>query len=288
MEKAVKLKLLDELEFSLAPKYKSLLPDYYRTIYSSVPNRSIVRDIIREPLKTIPIMSYLKSGISKHLSSIDSILAVSKSIPYEMGENWIPQVRVLQPGIGTDEILTRNHRNKDEKEHIMYCARLIPTKGILEVPLIWKAFLRHSGERYDLHVAGGFANQQTEEIFKTLVRRLGVEESIKYRGYLDRRTLIHNLACAKAVLYPSHLDSYSLVVLESLALGIQVVAYDIPAIRMNFSKSAGVEMVDEFDIEGIAGQLRQSIESPIAWKEKPPPSWDQVLESEIGFAKNLH
>jgi glycosyltransferase involved in cell wall biosynthesis len=287
-EKAVKLKMLDKFQVSLAPKYNSLLPDYYRSIYSGEPNRRIVRDIIREPLETAPTINYLKSKVLKHLSSVDSILAVSKSIPYEMGANWIPRVRVLQPGVATDEILTKSHKNKGKKKHIIYYARLIPTKGILEVPLIWKTFLRQSGERYNLHIAGRFANQQTEEIFKTLVSRLGIEGSLKYLGYLDKRTLIHNVSSAKAVLYPSHLDANSLVVLESLTLGTQVIAYDIPAIRMNYSKSNGVETADEFNTDGIARKLRQSIENPITWKEMTPPNWDQVVESEIEFAKNLH
>jgi glycosyltransferase involved in cell wall biosynthesis len=287
LEKAVRLTLLDGFNLSLAPKFRSLLPDYYRSIYSGLPNRGTVRDIIREPLWIVPILSYLKSRVSKHLNSIDNIFAVSKSIPCEMGEKWLPKVRVLQPGVATDEILTKNHGKQGEKNHILYYARLTPTKGVLEVPLIWKAFLRHSGERYNLHIAGRFENHQTEEIFKTLVNRLGVERSIKYLGYLDRPSLINNIACAKVILYPSHLDSVSLVVLESLALGVPVIAYNIPAIRMNYSKSDGVEMVDEFDISGIAGKLRQSIQSPFTIKEMTQHSWDQVVASEIEFAKNL-
>jgi len=50
--------------------------------------------------------------------------------------------------------------------------------------------------------------------------------------------------------YPSHEDSFSLVVLESLALGTMVVAYDIPAIREVYGDL--VYTVQEGDINSMA------------------------------------
>ncbi len=287
IEKAVKLKLLDEFKISFAPKYRSLLPNYYRSIYANAPTRSIFRDIIREPLVTIPQLCYLKSIAANNLNSIDSVLAVSKSIPYEMGENWVHRTKILQPSVAGDELLTKSYNVKREKRHIMYYARLIPHKGILEVPLIWKAFLKSSNERCNLHIAGRFANPQTEALFKTLTSRLKVESSIKYLGYLNRSTLIQNVASAKAIVYPSHLDANPLVVQESLALGTKVVAYDIPAIRFNYSKNSGVAVVDEFDVNGVAEKLNQSIEDPYMCSKEILPNWEQAVESEIEFAKNL-
>ncbi|MGC9106484.1 MAG: glycosyltransferase, partial [Thermoprotei archaeon] len=56
----------------------------------------------------------------------------------------------------------------------------------------------------------------------------------------------------KLFIYPTHVDGFSLAVLESLALGTPVVAYGIPAIRTVYSGLSAVKIVEEFDQEGAA------------------------------------
>nr|WP_243665692.1 glycosyltransferase [Vulcanisaeta sp. JCM 16159] len=60
-------------------------------------------------------------------------------------------------------------------------------------------------------------------------------------------------------MYPSHVDSFPLVILETLALGTSVVAYDIPAIRLIYGKLRPVHIVHEYDTRSMAQEVRRLI-----------------------------
>jgi glycosyltransferase involved in cell wall biosynthesis len=54
------------------------------------------------------------------------------------------------------------------------------------------------------------------------------------------------------LIYPSHCDTFSLVVLESLCLGTSVVAYNIPAITSIYRNLPAVRIVEEYDYKNMA------------------------------------
>ncbi|WP_236749113.1 glycosyltransferase [Acidianus manzaensis] len=57
---------------------------------------------------------------------------------------------------------------------------------------------------------------------------------------------------ARALIYSSHTDSFSLVILESLALGTPVVAYDLPGPKSAYKGLDAVKFVKEFDVKTMA------------------------------------
>jgi Glycosyltransferase len=54
---------------------------------------------------------------------------------------------------------------------------------------------------------------------------------VEYLGFVSQDKLIDVVSKAKVLVYPSHFDSFPLVILESLALGTPVIAYKIPGVR---------------------------------------------------------
>jgi len=72
-------------------------------------------------------------------------------------------------------------------------------------------------------------------------------------GYRPIEEVYSTVAKAKVLIYPSHQDGFSLVVLDTLALGTSVVAYDIPAIRFVFSNLKPVRAVREYDVRKWRG-----------------------------------
>ena len=77
-------------------------------------------------------------------------------------------------------------------------------------------------------MAGRLNDGATERAFAREVRRLGLD-GVRLTGWLSKEELYGLLSRAKVLLYPSHSDSFSIVVLESLACGTPVVAYASPA-----------------------------------------------------------
>jgi len=75
---------------------------------------------------------------------------------------------------------------------------------------------------------------------------------VRLTGGLSKAELYGLLSRAKVLLYPSHSDSFSIVVLESLACGTPVVAYDIPGPRSVYGDLPAVRFVKEFDRRAMA------------------------------------
>lgn len=278
--------MFDSLDLRFLAEYSSI-SGYYQFLSSSFRERvtNVLNGKLIRLLGETPLTFYYKIKNSKRLSRIDKVLAVSSSIPYEMGEKWMGKIRILRPGIGVDEISTEFHNGTiNKKEYVFHFARLAPTKGILEIPLIWRKLQEISKEKKVLYIAGQFNDHRVEEAFATLVNKLNLTNSIHYLGYVDRKTLSRAIAEAKAILYPSHLDSSSLVVLESLALGTPVVAYDIPAIKYNYSDNAGVHMVPEYNMNAMALELNKVLQTESRNQRETLPTWDEVTRTEIEMA----
>jgi glycosyltransferase involved in cell wall biosynthesis len=127
-----------------------------------------------------------------------------------------------------------------------------PEKGIFELPKIIKILKGEYDEDVKLKVMGAFPNDGVRRIFFSLVRRYGVENNIEYLGFVSEEEKHEIVAKAKVLIYPSHSDWFSLVILESLALGTPVVAYDIPGPKSVFGDLPGVLFVREFDVRGSA------------------------------------
>lgn len=250
--------------------YESISPTLRRKIVSILHTTMIAR----------AQSDYYKLTISNNLSGIDEVFAVSKSVPFEMGHSWVNKIAILKPAvaIGQDWNQTTEKRKED---YVLYYARLIPEKGILEVPLIWKEFLKCSPKNVKLYVVGAFKDKRVENAFYGLIDKLGLKNKIICLGYVERKRLTNLVAHASAVVYPSHLDAMPLVVLECLSLGTPVVSYDIPSITLNYSNIAAVNIVPEYDVDAMAHKLVELIQSEDVFSGVQQPTWNQVTENEL-------
>jgi glycosyltransferase involved in cell wall biosynthesis len=72
------------------------------------------------------------------------------------------------------------------------------------------------------------------------VSKYNLRDNIEFLGQQDKAKLLNIVTNSYLTVYPSYVDSFSLVTLESLACGMPVVAYNISAIRHNFGKCKAV------------------------------------------------
>jgi glycosyltransferase involved in cell wall biosynthesis len=91
-----------------------------------------------------------------------------------------------------------------------------------------------------LAVCGIVEKEGVVEKFLKEVSKYDLSDNIEFLGQQDAARLLDVVASSYLTVYPSYLDSFSLVTLESLACGTPVIAYDIPAIRHNFGKCDAV------------------------------------------------
>ena len=87
---------------------------------------------------------------------------------------------------------------------------------------------------------------------------------------------------SRVFIYPSHVDSFGIVVAEALSCGLPVVAYDIPALRYYYGDCGAVKLVKEGDIEGMVNAVKEFLKGEyhdIAKACAKKYSWDKVALS---------
>jgi glycosyltransferase involved in cell wall biosynthesis len=70
-------------------------------------------------------------------------------------------------------------------------------------------------------------------------KKLGIENKVVFTGFVPREKRFEIVAKARLMLYPSHVDSFSYAVLESLHLGTPVWATEYQALEIYYSKCSG-------------------------------------------------
>jgi glycosyltransferase involved in cell wall biosynthesis len=156
---------------------------------------------------------------------------------------------VIRPGNAFDKELL-SYRNRGKEDYVVFWSRLNQDKGISDLLDIMNIIRKR--RRIKLVVMGKFFDRYNEKRFWSKVRKYNLD--VEYLGFVDERKKREVVSKAKLFIYPTHVDGFSLVVLESLALGTPVVAYDIPAIRSVYKGINAVKIVKEFDKEGMASE----------------------------------
>jgi len=223
------------------------------------------------------------------LKNFNSIIAVSRAIPIDMGEKWIPRVKSLDPGVSLDPYDVSLINNLNSKVHvredyIIFGGRPIPEKGIVEGLLAFKNILRHH-KKMKL-VIHGFLEESSVMNINRICKKLELTYKVRITGYIPRDELFRSYAKARLMIYPSHMDSFSYTVLEALCLGLPVVAYRIPALELYYNDIEGIYLVDELDLESFSNKAIELLE-----KESNPVgmpkirNWDDIIDEEVSLVE---
>jgi glycosyltransferase involved in cell wall biosynthesis len=103
-----------------------------------------------------------------------------------------------------------------------------------------------------LVITGNFDRTFKEEkIFWKMVNKYNLKDKIIYKEYLNTSELYSEIASSKLLIYPSHGDSFSLSIAQSLSLHTPVVAYDIAGLNI-YKKFRVVKLVKEFDYKAMS------------------------------------
>jgi glycosyltransferase involved in cell wall biosynthesis len=140
---------------------------------------------------------------------------------------------VIDPGNGVNLEDFALEGYADKEYDAIFFARLIPEKGLYELPAIWKQVTERV-PKAKLAVAGVTENKKYVDDFTKMITECDLDRNVVFLGDLSQEDLRRSIRSSKLTLNPTRLDTFSLATLESLACGVPVIAYDIPAIRYNF------------------------------------------------------
>ncbi|MEM4619569.1 MAG: glycosyltransferase [Desulfurococcaceae archaeon] len=191
-------------------------------------------------------------------------------------------LKVLIPGVAVERELLDVSRSKMDNV-IIYYGRISREKGVFDLLKAW-SIIEKKVDAY-LYLAGRFEDYKTRIKFNETIKKYNLK-TVKYLGYLDRDRLFKVVSVASVLAYPSYRDSFSLTVLESLFMGLRVVAYEIPALSFLYRQNPNVELIPLGDFKKLASAIISNLEKPFEKDETTKKlldkysSWEKVAIEE--------
>lgn len=169
-----------------------------------------------------PVISFL-DDIAFRKS--DYVIAISKSIKRELeiyhnvGEE---KIKILCNGVNPDEFKI-NNKKANKVVRLLYVGRLVPQKGV-DVLLNSLYLAKKNGFNFELIIAGSGI---LEDNLKKLLHSLGLDESVKFSGFITRTELPKYYTQSDIFILPSRYEPFGMVLVEAMASGLPVIASDV-------------------------------------------------------------
>jgi glycosyltransferase involved in cell wall biosynthesis len=263
------------------PKFGSLNPT---NILKFVSHETKTKNISLMPRIGLALELFLHLKVAER----SMLVTVSSSIKEDFAY-LDPRIKfhVIDPGNGINIEDYAQERYPDKEYDAIFFARLVPQKGLYELPVIWR-LVTEKIPKAKLAIAGIVEDKKYVDDFKEMITKYDLDRNVVFLGELGQKDLRRSIRASKLTLNPSRLDAYSLATLESLACGVPVVAYDIPAIRYNFGRCDAVFRCPFNDNQDMAEKallilkeetLRKTLEKK-AIEYSADYSWPKVVRAE--------
>lgn len=131
----------------------------------------------------------------------------------------------------------------------VFLGRMHEQKGVFELPFVWREVLKARPDARLVVIGEGPHRRRCEEMF----HELGIAGSATFTGGIDEARKNELLARSRIGLSLSYEEGWGLSVTEFLAMGLPVVAYDLPVFRQVFPEQ--LESVKAGDRTAAARRL---------------------------------
>jgi len=183
--------------------------------------------------------------------------AVSQSTRDDLIARGIPAatIRVIYNGVDV-ETLTPDPNERSAQPLFSYLGRL---KRYKRVDLVIRAFALLEAPDARLEIAG---KGDDRDRLERLVARLGLDDRVRFRGYITEAQKRELLRRSWATVLASPKEGWGISNLESAACGTPVVAADSPGIRESVVDGETGFLVPGSDVAAYAAAMRGLVESP--------------------------
>ena len=144
-----------------------------------------------------------------------------------------------------------------EDEFLLFVGTIEPRKNLITLLRAYEELLRAGQHRPQLVIAGK-EGWLTEELFAH-IRRAGLEERLRFTGYLAEKDLAALYSSCTAFIYPSLYEGFGLPPLEAMASGAPVITSRIGSIAEVVGN--GALLIEPTDAAGLAASILNLLEN---------------------------
>lgn len=222
----------------------------------------------------------------------DQVLIESPLVYDYLKEHKWDLSKLVWTSNGVDAELINSVNEINEKYEACFLGRLSYSKGIMELPIIWKKVVDKVPTAKLIIMGNGRDEIKTQ--LKNEIKKYGLEHNIVMTGYLSTDKIYATMKSSKIFLFTSHEEGWGIAIAEAMACGLPVVAYDLPIYRYIFKKkivTCSFKNVDEMSSQTI-DLLQNSDKAADLGKECKKMifenySWDAVADREVKLIMNL-
>ncbi|HCB23032.1 hypothetical protein A3B42_02310 [Candidatus Daviesbacteria bacterium RIFCSPLOWO2_01_FULL_38_10] len=177
-----------------------------------------------------------------HIITISNFSKQDIISQYKIDKN---NITVAYPGFDSEKFKVKSEKLKDR--YIIYVGTIQPRKNLIR---LMEAVARIEGIKL---IIVGKTGWEYEEILDA-PKRLGIEDRVKFLGYVATDKLANLLNGATAFVLPSLWEGFGIPVLEAMACGIPVIVSNVSSLPEVVGK-AGL-LVDPYSVDQIEQAIR--------------------------------
>ena len=262
-----------------------------KSVFYTMLHHMVEKPSLRPGNKIRNTIAYIADCMSRGLMKLfaDKIMLVNPLIYDYLKDHHYGEQRLAMVSNGVDmDVISSLTAYEDSALHYdaSFLARLAPSKGIFELPIIWKKVVEKIPEARLIIIGGGPA--ETIAQMNELVKKNGLQNNITITGYLDTDSAYKYLKSSKLFLFTSHEEGWGISNAEAMACGLPVVAYTLPVYKYVFTKGMIECELGNKDIiaSEVINLLRDNTRRNQLSKEaydlvSTNYTWDQVAELEL-------
>lgn len=174
-----------------------------------------------------------------------------------MAERLVRHVIVAEPGA---DRLPRPHTGGQEPSsariRLLFVGNLLPRKGVAE---LCQAFARLAAPHAELVLVGAELDADYARAVRAIVATAGMAERVKFLGPLSGPGVAEQLQLADALVLPSTLEGYGMVLSEALWASVPVIAARVGAAEQLVGATSAGLLFDPHDAEALGASLSRFV-----------------------------
>ncbi len=234
----------------------------------------------------------LKNWTNFSAQNADHILTISKFSKDDILKQYKiskDKVTVAYPGYDRESFKPQGEK---QDNYIIYIGTIQPRKNLIK---LMEAVSRI--ENLNLMIVGkstgeGRQGWMYDDILKT-PKQLGIEDRIKFLGFIPTEELITLLSGATAYIQPSLWEGFGIPVVEAMATGVPVIVSKVSSLP-EVAGQAGL-LVDPYSVDQIEQAIRTIVSdkklqqkfSKAGLVQSKKFSWDKMAKQVIKIFENL-